>query len=260
MAVGRGTLRKAAGQATVVGSLVVSVAGSGGTRNLGGAQAAISQSRNDVQARGGYVSDGPQTDNSGGDIFEDAFPRIATPPLRMYIASVDRPKDRVDAQFNPESLRETVSAHWNQWDVPGLSHQPLQYGFTTNDKFEFELLFNAGLSFGAGANPRRRPIPVSAVKDNLLRRDRLISWQYLRRQDDLGSIGDTQRFLFFWPNFISLTCVLTSVALTYDMFNSIGQPTSFRVQVALEEIRDTIIYAEDIILGSQRSGLPVEKT
>ena len=253
MPVGRSLIYQASGQASVVGSLVVSMLGTPPTEGLDGAERAIADSRNEARARGGTVSDGPQNGSQGSSIgrLEDAgnsLKAVATPPARMYIQSLDRPEDRVDAQFNPETLRETVSAHWNQWEIPGLSHQPLQYGFTTNDKFEFELVFDAGKG--------PHPISASAVDDNLLCRDQLLSWQYLRRQDDLGNIGDTQRLLFVWPNFISITCVLTSASFTYEMFNSIGQPTAFRVQLQVEEIRDAILYAEDVqILGSQRSGL-----
>lgn len=287
MPVGRSLVGKTAGNAQVVGSLVISLSGTAPVTDLQSSEQAIAQSREDVSSRGGMLSSGPQQSasvvslqsseqaisraqdgvrarggkvsegpNKGGpvaDPFEDSFPTVMRTPERMYILSVDQPKDRMDAQFNPESLRETVSTHWNRWDIPGLSHQPMQYGYTANDRFEFELVFDAGKG--------THPINTSKVAINLLHRDLLLSWQYLRRQDDLGSIGDTQRLLFVWPNFISLTCVLTSVSFTYDMFNSIGQPTSFRAQIQLEEIRDAIMYSEDVqIQGSQRSGLKGENT
>jgi hypothetical protein len=165
----------------------------------------------------------------------------------MSIQSIDRPLDRVEAQFNPERLKETITANWNRFEIPGLSHEPMQYGFTANGRYEFELLFDAG----KGAHP----IKPEAVQRNLQARNLLASWKYLRKQDVLGNIGDTQRLLFIWPNFISLTCVMSDdTVFEYEMFNSIGQPTSFRVQMKLEEIRDVILYAEDILsLGNQRS-------
>ena len=252
MPVGRSSIGRVAGDIQVVGSLVLSMQGSVHA-NLADVEESVARSQSEVLSRGGLVSTGPQTDAPGADPFEDNFPTISRAPDRMYILSVDRPEDRVDAQFNPETLHETVSTHWNRWDIPGLSHQPMQYGYVANDRFEFELLFDAGKGV--------HPISTAAVGDNLLCRDQLLSWQYLRRQDDLGGIGDTQRLLFVWPNFISLTCVLTSVSFTYAMFNAIGQPTAFRAQIQLEEIRDAIMYSEDVqIQGSQRSGLKTENT
>ena len=220
-------------------------------------------SRRNATARGRVISSGPIQDSglSFADKLSLARSNVesaARIPNRMYIQSVDKPNQRVDAQFQPERLKQVISTHWNKWDIPGISHQPLQYGFTENDHYEFELLFFAGA--GSALNDVKHgtgfpPITKESAMKILDSRDQLMAWHYLRRQDELGGIGDTQRLLFVWPNFISLTCILVSTTFEYEQFNIKGQPTLFRANLVLEEIRDTIMYAEDILFtGNQRSG------
>jgi hypothetical protein len=172
----------------------------------------------------------------------------------MYIQSVDHLAEKVIAQFNPEKLKETIGVDWQKFRIPGLSHQRLQYGSANNLEYRFELYFNAAggtaMTDTAGATSDIAP---SQVTKNLAARDQLHAWTLRRRDESLGALGDTQRLLFVWPNFISLTCVLVSAEFEYTAFNRNGQPTCFRVEVLLEEIRDVMLYAEDVLdSGTQR--------
>jgi hypothetical protein len=246
MPVGRSFVQQVAGDGLVVGSFVQSLLPTEGVSGLEAADAAIIQSRMDALARGGSVSNGPSAGaaNAFSSRLEEAnytLKAVATPPARMSIQSVDIPSEIVKAQFNPDQLRETIATHWNRFDIPGNSHQPLQYGYTGNDHIEFELLFDAGKA--------PQPIKPVVVTNLLAIRRQLKSWHYLKRGDSLQGIGDTQRLLFSWPNFGAMTCVLVSSAYTYEAFNSIGQMTAFRVQVQLEEISDLMVFAEDYSLA-----------
>src|SRR4051794_18296147 len=63
-------------------------------------------------------------------------------PARMSLANLST-GESIDAQFNPSDLEESLEVNWARLVVPGLSHQPLQYVHTGNDKFTPELYFDA---------------------------------------------------------------------------------------------------------------------
>ena len=228
---------------------------------LNAAQEEIENSQQAVRSRGGSVAGGLEraSQESPTDLLAQAQANIlaaAAIPERMYIQSVDRPEEKVEAQFNPEKLKETFGVDWQKFRIPGLSHQRLQYGSANNVEYRFELYFNAAAGWSMrDTGGVTSDIGASLVAKNLAARNQLSAWRLRRREEVLGAIGDTQRLLFVWPNFISLTCVLVSAEIEYTAFNLIGQPTCFRVEVLLEEIRDVMLYAEDVLAsGTQRSG------
>jgi len=233
----------------------------GPQEGLDAAQEEIENSQQEVRSRGGEVAAGLQTDVRSS--FSDQLAEVATntyaaaaSPERMYIQSVDHFEEKVEAQFNPEKLKETIGVDWQKFRIPGLSHQRLQYGSANNLEYRFELYFNAAA--GTASNWTKIPqmgVGAAQVAKNLAARNQLAAWMLRRKDETLGNIGDTGRLLFSWPNFISLTCVLVSVEFEYTAFNLLGQPTCFRVEVLLEEIRDVMLYAEDVLAsGTQRSG------
>jgi hypothetical protein len=228
---------------------------------------AVAQAHYDVAARGGEVRDPPQPKPGKSpeeqlSIANANVHSVATVPQRMYIQSVDRPDEIVEAQFNPEKLKETIGVDWQRFLIPGLTYQPQQYANTNNTQYRFELVFdasarNAVLDIGDG----RPAISYDATINRILNaRKQLHAWAVLRRNNQLGGIGDTQRLLFVWPNFISLTCNIVSVEFNHEQFNVNGQPVYFRCAVLLEETRDVALYAEDVLAqGTQRSGRVGEK-
>jgi hypothetical protein len=229
-------------------------------------QQAVSDSQREVTSRGGQISSGPQRDqvNSRKEQIVQArnnLSSIVYAPERMCIISVDRPEEMVEAQFNPEKLRENIGVDWARFNIPGLSYQPQQYTNTNNVQYRFELVFNAAggsavrdtSGIGAGVPPTRSS---KAVLERILQaRKQLLAWAVLSNRDQLGGLGDTQRLLFIWPNFISLTCNLVSIEINYEQFNIEGLPVYFKCEILLEEVRDVTIYAEDILAkGTIRSG------
>jgi hypothetical protein len=226
----------------------------------------VSDSQGDVLARGGQIASGPQRPqtSSFGEQLVTARNNIASVAFateRMYIQSVDRPEEIVQAQFNPEKLKENIGIDWARFNIPGLSYQPQQYGNTNNVQYRFELVFNAAAgasvrdTSGSGAGRAPTSSATTLLEKILKARKQLLAWAVLSNRDQLGGLGDTQRLLFVWPNFISLTCNLVSVEFEYVQFNLEGPPVLFSCDVLLEEVRDVAIYAEDILAqGTMRSG------
>jgi len=140
-----------------------------------------------------------------------------------------------EAIYNPEELNEILEANWTELEVLGLSHKPQQYQNTNPHQFTFKLEFDA---YADGKN---------RLVDILLWRRFLLSLFYAPRgsQDVIG--GSPTRFLFVWPNFIALTCVIHRAEFTHKRFNKDGQPTLFEVDVTIKEIRDVRLLADEAL-------------
>jgi hypothetical protein len=160
-------------------------------------------------------------------------------PAKMYIVDLSRP-DKEDgtlyAQFNPTELEETLSVNWSKLAVLGLSHMPLQYQQTDNHGFSFELMFHA---LDDSGKPQLFAIARA-------RRFLLALCYSSRNGAQTISTGAPSRALFFWPNLISLTCVLRKVVFKHSTFNQQLDPTVFTAKVTLEEIRDARLYGDDV--------------
>jgi hypothetical protein len=231
--------------------------------NLSEPQQSLSRAHSAVRAQGGTIASGLQDPPEGSlddQMAETAANLMAAIqiPERMFIRSADNLDEIVEAQFNPEKLKETIGIDWQKFRIPGLSHQRLQYGSANNLEYRFELIFDA-----AGGNSLRSAggtyagVAAARIQKNLDARNQLHAWM-LRRSPEamatLGNIGDTQRLLFCWPNLIELTCVPVSMEFEYTAFNRIGQPTAFKVEILVEEIRDAYMYAEDVKACGTRRG------
>ena len=162
-------------------------------------------------------------------------------PARMSVVNLTT-GESIEAQFNPTELEEVLDVNWARQVVPGLSHQPMQYVHTGNEKLTLELHFDA-------------LDPTTDLAQLLRARRFLLSLCYARRgaQDLLG--GMPPRVLFVWPTLVSLTTVITALSFKHSRFNLEGTPTLLTAKVTLEEIRDVRLVAEDVLAnGTQRSG------
>jgi len=163
-------------------------------------------------------------------------------PERMSFANLQS-GETMEAQFNPTELSEELSANWGELEVTGLSHQPQQYQFTSNHTLKFKLDFAAIDSDG------------NKLNNILSARQYLLSLFYPMRgaQDVIG--GAPPRFLFLWPNFISLTCNIHSIKLRHFHFGQDGRPLNFDADILIKEIRDVRLFSEDVLYdGTIRSG------
>jgi hypothetical protein len=159
-------------------------------------------------------------------------------PPRVTIANVDTGRT-VDAQFNPDEVKEKLGVNYNALEIMGLSHKPMQYKNTSNLQLTFELGFNALATDG------------DRVFDT---RKFLHSLCYAKRGagDVIG--GGPPKVLFSWPNLYSLTCVITNLDFTHKRFNQAMRNVVFTCAVTIEEARTTRLTSEDVLsYGTLRS-------
>ena len=172
--------------------------------------------------------------------------QVGRRPRRMSIASLAT-GESIEAQFNPTDLEEAIEVKWGRAEVPGLSHQPLQFGHTGNDRLTFELNFDAL----AGT------MSVDQIQSA---RRFLLSLCYSSRKATTVASAAPARVLFVWPNLASLTCIIASLTFRYQRFNADGIPIQFTCRLSMEEIRDVRLFAEDVRdNGTQRSGAGVQE-
>ena len=157
--------------------------------------------------------------------------------------------------FNPTTFEESLGVNYNRQNVPGLSHQPLQYGNTENYKFEL-VLFYKGV-----ATALINPFTQSAVKDKrpkgiidvLEMRKFLQSLCYPVQSTTVGG-GGPPRVLVVWPSILTMVCVVTSLKFTNSRFNIEGTPVEYIANVSFEEIRDDRINMNEVRdLGGERN-------
>ena len=158
---------------------------------------------------------------------------LAERPPRVTIRRLDNPDLILEAQYNPSELEETIGAAYAKLVVPGLSHKVKQFTNTEDDVLKFKLDYVVDDGGPAAA-------------DRLIAA-RLFFKTSVRPRRNIGAVssGGAPRLLFFWPNFMSMTSILVAASLKYTQFNSTGRPIRMSVDVTLEDVRDTIILADD---------------
>lgn len=167
-------------------------------------------------------------------------------PQRMSLTDL-RTARTFEALSNPSDLEENLKANYDEIDVQGLSHKPQQYSNTDNHTFDLTLEFDA---YQDGRN---------RLVDILFFRRFLLSLFYAPRGAQTIIGGSPVRFLFLWPNFISLTCRIHSARLRHTRFDLSGQPTRYTAEIQIKEVRDVRLTSEDVLFdGTFRSGLEGE--
>jgi hypothetical protein len=158
---------------------------------------------------------------------------FGTRPERVTLTNADD-GDFITAQFNPEEVKEKLSARFNDLAIMGLSHEPDQYKNTGNLALTFELGFDA-LSFDGGIDTLERA------------RRFLHSFFYSRRgsQDVIG--GGPARLILTWPNLYELRCTFRELEITHSRFTRAMNPVLFKANVTLQESRTRRLYAEDVL-------------
>jgi hypothetical protein len=150
--------------------------------------------------------------------------------------------------FTPVELVESVAVKWAKLAVVGMSHETLQYGNTSNyalDGLEF---------FFRGTTPEE----VDAIHEG---RKFLLSLAYAPEGAEGLRDGAPPRILFFWPQVVSLTCVLGKIRISHSKFNREGRTTIFRARFDLEEARDVRLTMEQVrAQGTQRSAAAAEES
>lgn len=167
------------------------------------------------------------------------------PPIRGELCNL-RTGEAIGFLLNPTELSEQVRVNYNRLQIPGLSHQVLQFVSTGNATLPIEFYLD---KFFAGSVHPDDP-DILDFKRFL----QALTVPSAGAEDVAG--GGPPRALFIWPGIVSLTCVLTSLELKYEQFDIFGDALVYRARVTFEEIRDVRITSEEIReLGSERGGV-----
>ena len=139
--------------------------------------------------------------------------------------------ESIDCLFNPENLVETVSVNWNRLNVPGLSHQVLQYQSSGNRKIT-SLDFYLDRFFAS-----RQPGSPDILTFRSFLRALTVPMQ--------GEMAPP-RTLFVWPKVLSIETVLTELEFQYQQFASDASVLVYTARCELESILDVRVTAEDL--------------
>jgi hypothetical protein len=144
--------------------------------------------------------------------------------------------EELTALANPKELSESAAVTWNRRDVPGLSHQPLQYAFTGNRQL-------AGIEFYMD---RYLAAEESQAPDILEFRRFLLSLTVPPAVDVGAPPAAPPRVLFVWPQFLVLECVVASIDLKYERFATDGSLLVYTATITLEQILDVRVTSADL--------------
>lgn len=167
------------------------------------------------------------------------------PPIRGELCNL-RTGEAIGFLLNPTEFSEQVRVNYNRLQIPGLSHQILQFVSTGNATLPVE--FYLDKIFAGQIHPDDPDIL------DFKRFLQALTVPVGGAEDIVG--GGPPRALFIWPGLVSLTCVLTSLEFRYERFDIFGEVLIYRARTTFEEIRDVRITSDEIReLGSERGGV-----
>lgn len=141
--------------------------------------------------------------------------------------------DIFNAQFNPEQLERNVDVNYTRVAPLGNSHEILQYQFRQNEKLKFTLYFDSRSTEQGDQRTAERLLDALTLPS--------------RSGQDIARGGPPDA-LFLWPGLVTIRCRVTSLKYTYIRFSPFtGERIHFKVDVSLEEARDSKLYAEDVL-------------
>ena len=157
---------------------------------------------------------------------------VAKPP-RCFLVNVTT-AESVDCLFNPTQLAEKVQVNWNRLQVPGLSHQVLQFQGTGNRQFS-AVEFYLDKVFAA-----EQPGDTDIMEFRRFLRSLTVP------PEGTEGVPATAppRVLFIWPGVLSVETVLTDVEFQYRQFGSDGAVLVYAATCTFEEILDARVTSE----------------
>jgi hypothetical protein len=169
--------------------------------------------------------------------------------------------------FNPASVEHTIKPKYAEHAIPGLSFERTHYTGTANQMFKFDLLLDYMVELyhlasagptGTPSDPRQQSTPgtfpdsyVDKVGDAY---KFLQSLLYPKEGADGPSQLQPPEVLLFWPNAISLHCVLWDFSAKWQKMLPTGHLASVMVSLTFKEVPKRRISMEDIrYKGTMRS-------
>lgn len=160
-------------------------------------------------------------------------------PVRVKLSAIDR-EDRddlprsIEVLCNPTQLTYSTKAEWAAIDVPGLSHNVLQYSHTASSDFSLELWWSA-IEVGNRLRQARRAIVGDVLPpDDIMfkHRDFLQAFMY---PIDRGQAPS--RMQINWPGTLNIVAIVKEVKFTFSEFAHNGSPTLWTAMLDCTEIR-----------------------
>jgi hypothetical protein len=156
---------------------------------------------------------------------------LARRPPRVTLVNLST-RERLDAQSNPASIQLALTVGYGRAQVPGLTHEVLQYTGTKNLRIPMQLEYNAGRGPDALAELQKAQLFLQSAA-------------YPVRSDDISGTSPPH-LLIVWPNYLSLEAVITSLTIQNTQFNHTGAPVRFTARINLEEFRQARLLSDSI--------------
>jgi len=165
--------------------------------------------------------------------------------------------------FNPASLEHSIKANWPELAPPGLSYKRMHYTGTDNQIFKFDLLLdymvevNAAQPTGAPVQPA--PSAPGVFPDAYVNKvaDAYAFIQSLHYPKALAqgpSNFHPPEVLLYWPNALSLHCVLMEMTARWEKMLPTGHLASVMCSLTFKEIPHEAITLEDVrVKGTLRT-------
>lgn len=176
--------------------------------------------------------------------------------LKMEIHDLSRLDDdpdpdlprHLEVHFNPKEVKRSIKAVWKEIAIPGQSQNRLQYHLTENMPIRFDLHFDAMQQVAEGAIRG-----FDDEDDGIAQPCRFLeSLCYARAGAQSVRDGAPPRVLFYWPNYLSLNCIVAEQEWTDTLFFADGSPRRRTCSMLLKEIRDTRLSSSDVLRGGSR--------
>lgn len=170
-----------------------------------------------------------------------ALETVARNPVRVTIANL-RTGETQPVMTNPEQIELVIDVGWNELEVPGQSHVPLQFKNVSNTTFPLDLYCSEYMDAGK----------LNSLDDHSRFLQSLCYPDY-----DANNVleGAPPRILVIWPNVLSMTVVIRSLGIKYTHFSiEDGHPTRFTAAVKVSEIRDVRLSSADVRAQGFRRG------
>lgn len=176
---------------------------------------------------------------------------IDNPPKGMLVNLSTN--ERFKFMFNPSFLEETIEARFARVNVPGLSHQRLQYSGTSNKTIPLELFMSQ-----LAVDLKRGQVGVAPYVATTMK-NYLESLIYPQGDAESGQQG-TPRILFIWPRMITMVARVMKIQFLHRQFSiNTGATTMLVAKLSLEEDRDLALLMSEVREGGgqhYRGGIP----
>lgn len=168
-------------------------------------------------------------------------------PARVTITNLDSSTlEFMQPQFNPDEVKERLSANYAKLKVLGEPHEPQQYEGTSNIELKFDLGFDALASGGTGRFDTSGAVGLEDARRFLM------SFFYPSAGAKDAATGGPPELLFDWPEMWLLVTSLPAVDITHRRFATSGASTLFTASVTLEERRTYRLTREDVLANGTR--------